>query len=140
MFLCEENRSFFRNKVVLDVGAGTGILSLFALQAGARKVYAVESSEMARCLQENIDENLCLPILASSSSPTSSCSSSSSSFSSRCDVFHARMEDVVLPEPVDVIVSEWMGSALFHESMLESVLHARDKWLKPGVCLLIILG
>ena len=35
-------------------------------------------------------------------------------------------------EHVDVIVSEWMGYALLYESMLDSVLSARDRFLKPG--------
>ena len=33
---------------------------------------------------------------------------------------------------VDVIVSEWMGYCLFYESMLDTVIFARDKWLVRG--------
>lgn len=39
------------------------------------------------------------------------------------------MEDVELPEKVDVIISEWMGYFLLYETMLPTVLYARDKWL-----------
>lgn len=42
------------------------------------------------------------------------------------------MEEVTLPdgiEKVDIIISEWMGYCLFYESMLNTVLYARDRWL-----------
>lgn len=35
-------------------------------------------------------------------------------------------------DKVDIIVSEWMGYFLFYESMLDTVIWARDKWLAPG--------
>jgi hypothetical protein len=50
------------------------------------------------------------------------------------EVITARMEDVTakdIPEPVDCVVSEWMGYALFFESMLPSVVHARDTFMRP---------
>ncbi len=45
-------------------------------------------------------------------------------------VIHKKVEEVHLEEKVDVIISEWMGFYLLHESMLDSVLVARDKFLK----------
>lgn len=47
-------------------------------------------------------------------------------------VFKGKVEEVVLPvDKVDIIISEWMGYFLFYESMLDCVLWARDKYLKP---------
>ncbi|XP_057537334.1 protein arginine N-methyltransferase PRMT10-like [Amaranthus tricolor] len=47
------------------------------------------------------------------------------------EVIEGSMEDVTLPEKVDVIISEWMGYFLLRESMSDSVICARDRWLKP---------
>ena len=50
-------------------------------------------------------------------------------------VIKGKVEEVELPEgieKVDIIVSEWMGYCLFYESMMETVLFARDKWLAPN--------
>lgn len=48
-------------------------------------------------------------------------------------LLQGKMEEVVLPFPkVDIIISEWMGYFLLYESMLDTVLYARDKYLVPG--------
>ncbi|KAH9290539.1 hypothetical protein KI387_034656, partial [Taxus chinensis] len=43
----QQHQDLIQGKVVLDVGCGTGILSIFCAKAGARKVYAVDASEIA---------------------------------------------------------------------------------------------
>ena len=97
--------------VVLDVGAGTGILSIFAAQAGARKVFAVERTGMARMIRKLAEEN---------------------GVDDTVEIFQRDIETFTAPEPVDVIVSEWMGGFGVDENMLVLVLEARDLWLKPG--------
>ena len=44
-----------------------------------------------------------------------------------------KLEDTELPiSQFDIIISEWMGYFLLYESMLDTVLEARDRYLKPG--------
>lgn len=107
-----ENTADFEGKAVLDVGCGSGILSLFAAQAGARVVYAVEASNMARFARQLADAN---PALGA-----------------RIQIIHGKVEEMELPEKVDVLVSEPMGTLLVNERMLESYIYARDRHLKPG--------
>ncbi|XP_033727740.1 protein arginine N-methyltransferase 1-like [Pecten maximus] len=110
----EKNSHLFKDKTVLDVGAGTGILSLFAASAGARIVYAVEASGMASACEKIVEMNKC-------------------NLAGRIEVIHGCVESVTLPvDKVDIIISEWMGFYLVHESMLDSVIVARDRWLAPG--------
>ncbi|XP_070564119.1 histone-arginine methyltransferase CARM1-like isoform X2 [Ptychodera flava] len=105
-----QNHEDFRDKVILDVGAGTGILSFFAIQAGARKAYAIEASSMATHAEVLVHSN---------------------KLSGRIVILPGMVEEVAIPEQVDMIISEPMGYMLLNERMLESYLHAK-KWLKPG--------
>merc|ERR1712154_690475 len=55
--------------------------------------------------------------------------------SDKVEILRGKVEEISLPEgieKVDIIISEWMGYCLFYESMLDTVLFARDKWLRPG--------
>ena len=97
---------------MLDVGSGTGILSIFAAKAGAKHVYAIENANIAIFSKDIIACN---------------------DLSERITVIKGKMEEIILPvESVDIIISEWMGYFLLYESMLDSVLFARDKYLKKG--------
>ena len=105
----EAHANELKGKVVLDVGCGTGILSMFAARAGARKVYAVDASGITRHTRRLVKEN---------------------GYEDVVEVIRGRMEDIGyddITEPVDCVVSEWMGYALLFESMLPSVVDARDR-------------
>ncbi|KAK4749373.1 hypothetical protein SAY87_026822 [Trapa incisa] len=104
-----QNKFLFKDKVVLDVGAGTGILSLFCAKAGAKHVYAIECSHMADMAREIVVAN---------------------GLSNAITVLKGKVEELELPvAKVDIIISEWMGYFLLFENMLNTVLYARDKWL-----------
>lgn len=106
----KQNAHLFRDKIVLDVGCGTGILSMFASQVGSKHVYAVDCSSIAEQAHQIVRKNGFGP--------------------DKITVIQGKMEEIELPVPkVDVIVSEWMGYFLLYESMLDTVIYARDKWL-----------
>lgn len=108
----EDNPEDFKDKIVLDIGCGTGILSIFAARAGAKHVYAIENAEIAIFAREIIKKN---------------------GLESKITVLKGKMEEVKLPvDKVDIIISEWMGYFLLYESMLDCVLWARDKYLVKG--------
>ncbi|XP_050219272.1 probable histone-arginine methyltransferase 1.3 [Mercurialis annua] len=107
-----ENRSDFFGRVVVDVGAGSGILSLFAAQAGAKHVYAVEASEMAEYARKLIAGN--------------------PSLGERITIIKGKVEEIELPEKADILISEPMGTLLINERMLESYVIARDRFLVPN--------
>lgn len=52
-----DNKRLFKDKVVLDVGTGSGILAIFSAMAGARKVYAVEATDMAKNARKLVAAN-----------------------------------------------------------------------------------
>ena len=52
-----QNADLFRDAIVLDVGCGTGILSLFAARAGAKRVIAVDASDIAKKARRIVDAN-----------------------------------------------------------------------------------
>ncbi|CAL9133530.1 unnamed protein product [Musa acuminata var. zebrina] len=106
-----ENRVDFHGRVVVDVGAGSGILSLFAAQAGAKHVYAVEASEMAEYARRLVTGN--------------------PSLGQRITVIKGKIEEVELPEKADILISEPMGTLLVNERMLETYVIARDRFLIP---------
>lgn len=105
-----QNEHIFKDKVVLDIGCGTGILSLFAAKAGASHVYGIDMSAIAESAKEIVKVN---------------------GYEESVTIIRGKVEEVVLPvDKVDIIISEWMGYFLLYESMLDTVIYARDKWLK----------
>lgn len=113
------NKHLFKDKIVLDVGCGTGILSMFAAQAGAKHVYGIDCSSIIDQAKLIVQKN---------------------GFEDQITLIKGKAEDVELPfaenpkdqRQVDIIVSEWMGYFLLYESMLDTVIFARDKWLVPN--------
>ena len=96
--------------VVADLGTGTGILAVLAARAGARRVFGIEASPMARLSRRMVEANRITAV----------------------EILEADITTVELPEPVDVVFSECLGNLAFGDRMFRKVALFADRWLKPG--------
>ncbi len=82
----ENNPEAFKDKIVLDIGCGTGILSIFAARAGAKHVYGIEFADIADYAKEIVKRN---------------------GFEDKITIIKSKVEEAVLPvQKVDIIISE----------------------------------
>ncbi|KAJ1991691.1 hypothetical protein GGI26_006088 [Coemansia sp. RSA 1358] len=117
--------TLFRDRLVMDVGSGSGILAFFAAQADARHIFAVEASGMAKKMKVILD----------AAKPDNGIEPRNAFLADRITVINSKIEEprlLNLMPQVDVIISEPIGVLLVHERMLESYIYARDKFLRPG--------
>ncbi|WVR03796.1 hypothetical protein IAU60_000791 [Kwoniella sp. DSM 27419] len=122
----------FKDRIVLDVGAGNGILSYMSAQAGAKEVIALEASSMAdkvKILLKAANTGLNNPHLRNKVRVVRGMVED-----------EAVQQDVLKSGKVDTIISEPIGVMLLHERMVESFILARDLFLKPGGQLLPSAG
>lgn len=108
--------------VVVDLGAGTGILGLMACQAGAARVYAIERTSLIGVARQIAVAN---------------------AFGDRIIHLQASSELVDLPERADGVVTDQIGHFGFEAGLFEMVADARrflklEGWAIPGAVDLVI--
>jgi SAM-dependent methyltransferase len=98
--------------IVLDLGTGTGILGLWALQAGAKHLYAIDvNSDVLSQAVKTFDD---------------------AGFSGMYSVFEGLSYDTSLPTHVDLIISEIMGNLGDNEDFVPILKDAKRRFLKDG--------
>jgi SAM-dependent methyltransferase len=95
---------------VLDLGSGTGLLGLLACEAGAGKVYAIESGPIAAVAQDVFERNGVL---------------------GRIEMIRGMSTDVTLPERVDVVVGDQIGGFAYSAGVFKFYADAARRLLKP---------
>ena len=96
-------------KSVVEIGCGSGVLSLFAAKAGASKVTAIEESAIAELAKEMFEANGCGSLI---------------------ELRLGNSRDIQLSEPADVIIHEIIGVDPFGENVLPYIADARDRMLR----------
>jgi len=96
---------------VLEIGCGPGVLALLACQAGARKVYAVDSQEIVHFARELAAAN---------------------GFAERMEFIQSDSRRLQLLERVDVILSDIRGALPIFGHAIASIEDARQRLLAPG--------
>lgn len=104
------SRVITSESIVLDLGAGLGVHGFLAAQLGAKRVYLVEPEDIIAVADQIAKAN---------------------GFGDRVKCLQGRIEDINLPESVDVIISVFTGNFLLEEDLLPSLFYARNKYLKP---------
>ena len=99
-----------KGDIVIDLGTGTGILAIWAAQAGAKKVYAIEETDVAELAKSVVKAN---------------------GYESTIEIIQANSSEITLPEKADVLISELIGHFIFEEGIVEYVVDARNNLLKP---------
>jgi hypothetical protein len=101
--------------VVVEIGAGTGVLSIAAALAGAKRVYAIEATGIAVTAERMIAAN---------------------QVGDRVTLIQGWSTQVDLPERADVLISETIGDSIFEERILEGFRDATRRFLKPDARLI----
>jgi len=99
------------DSIVVDIGAGTGVLSLLAARAGARRVHAIEPNPAVWLIPELAAENGC---------------------ADKIEIHPCTSFEVELTEKADVIISDLRGALALHGEHLSTLRDAKARLLKPG--------
>eukprot|EP00039_Didymoeca_costata_P012607 m.182598 g.182598 ORF g.182598 m.182598 type:complete len:848 (+) comp15529_c0_seq3:461-3004(+) len=120
------------SKIVLDIGTGTGLLSIYAVRAGAKHVYACEANPVMAhiakgCLRDNKVSSSDVTLWVTHSEEII-LAPSEKELKQSCST----PKQALLPKRVDVIVAELIDSGLLGENIVTTLLHASKNFLAPG--------
>ena len=107
-----ENSYLFKDKTVLDLRCGLGFFSIFAARAGARRVFAVDTSSSLALTAKIVERNGLQNVI---------------------QVLSGKLGGLAIPEKsVDVIICDWVGSFIINDDILPELIDAKNRLLAPN--------